>query len=74
MSFFKREPERKERSRSVAARQKAVDQVIREQAAKLNERLARREIGAPSQPPKQKRRGFMGGLLAWRNAEDRAPT
>ncbi len=72
MSFFKREPEQKHEDDPVAARQKAVDQVIREQAAKLNERLARHQV--PEAQPAKRRRSFMGGLLAWRNSEPQPET
>ena len=68
MSMFRREPEQKKEIDPVVARQNAVDKVIREQAAKLNERIARQQANTDVQPTK-KRRGFMSGLLAWRNSE-----
>lgn len=70
MSMFRREPEEKREEDPVTARQKAVDQVIREQAAKLNERLARQN--SPVEKPTKHRRGFMGSLMAWRNSEPEA--
>jgi tetratricopeptide (TPR) repeat protein len=67
MSMFRREPEKKSEEDPITARQKAVDQVIREQAAKLNEKLAHQQASA--EQPKKNRRSFMGSLMAWRNSE-----